>query len=261
MPKAFPTQIVAYLSTTFTKPENLDHATVHSYIGAVAAFLELYDQIPRELIRLAPNDYAVLVTAIGTIRLGTEQFRLTSNPESLRPVGSALRNAWRMIAVLKDQVPSTTHDLAFIADAAVQEMVGLDLSAVATDLQSGEWKGATILAGSCCEALLLYGLQDKEARASGTLAAAISKISWRGARPNPADLTDRSWDLHSYSEVAHGIGLLANSTKAEIDLARDYRNLIHPAKAIRQQAKCDRGTAFVAVAALEHVISDLKKNL
>jgi hypothetical protein len=43
-----------------------------------------------------------------------------------------------------------------------REMIGLDTSAVSADLQSGEWKGATVLAGSCCEALLLYGLQTRD---------------------------------------------------------------------------------------------------
>jgi hypothetical protein len=172
MPKAFPTQIIGYLAATFKKPENLDHATVHSYIGAVAGFLELYDQLPHELIRLSPADYAALITAIGTIRFGTEQFRLTSNPESLRPVGGALRNAWHLIATLKDEATSTGHDLSFITDKVLREMIGLDISAVAADLQSGEWKGATIIAGSCCEALLLYGLQTKEKQKSGAIAAA-----------------------------------------------------------------------------------------
>jgi hypothetical protein len=30
---------------------------------------------------------------------------------------------------------------------------------------------------------------------------------------------------------------------------------------VRQNVRCDRGTAYVAIGALEHVISDLRKNL
>jgi hypothetical protein len=261
MPRAFPSQITEYLVATFKTRENLSHATVHSYIGAVAGFLELYNQLPDELVRLSPDDYAVLVRAIGTIRMGTDQFRQTNNPESLRPVGGALGNAWQLIANLKDEAPSTTHDLSFITDAVFQEMIGLDISAVATDLQSGEWKGATIIAGSCCEALLLYGLQTKERQKGGTTAAAILSITWLSKQPNALDLTDRSWDLFSYTEVADQMRLISGSTKDELKLARNYRNLIHPAKAIREQVRCDRGTAYIAAGALEHLVSDLRKNL
>lgn len=262
MPRAFPSQITDYLAATFKVPGTLCHAIVYSHIGAVAGFLELYDQLPHELIRLSPDDYARLVTAIGTVRFLTDQFQQTHNPESLRSVGSALENAWRLIATLKDEVPSANHDLAFITDTVLQEMIGLDLSAVATDLQSGEWKGATIIAGSCCEALLLYALQTKGSRTSGAIAAAVKAINWRSGKPPKAsDLTDKSWDLFSYTEAASQLRLVSGSTKDELTLARNYRNLIHPAKTIREQVKCDRGTAYIAAGALEHLVSDLRKNL
>ena len=90
-------------------------------------------------------------------------------------------------------------------------MIGLDLSAVATDLQSGERKGATIIAGSCCEALLLYGLQTREAKKRGAIAGAVGAISWPSKPPKASDLTDRSWDLFSYTEVAHKVGLISGS--------------------------------------------------
>jgi hypothetical protein len=51
MPRAFPTQIVGYLSKTFGKPASFDYAIIQSHVGAVAGFLELYDQLPAELIR------------------------------------------------------------------------------------------------------------------------------------------------------------------------------------------------------------------
>jgi hypothetical protein len=140
-------------------------------------------------------------------------------------------------------------------------MIGLDLSAVATDLQSGEWKGATIIAGSCCEALLLYALQTKEKQKPGAIAGAVGAIAWPSKAPKASDATDRSWDLFSYTEAANQMGLITRSTKDELSLARNYRNLIHPAKTVREQVKCDRGTAYIAAGALEHLVSDVRKNL
>jgi hypothetical protein len=261
MPRTFPSQIVAYLEATFgTEP--LDLLEVHQKIGAIVGFRDLYDQLPHELVRLSPHDYAELVAAVGTVAFGVDQFRATGRNDSLNRVGHALATAWRLIRTLQDEVPSTSHDLSFIGDSLFREMIGLDISAITTDLQSGEWKGATILAGSCCEALLLYGLQTHDAKIPGALAAAASRIKWAG-RPPPksSDPTDRSWDLFSYTKVAHELGLITDGTKAELGPARDYRNLIHPAKSMREKVRFDRGTAYVATGALEHVLSDLKRNL
>lgn len=261
MQRAVPTQVVGYLVKRFTKPEDFHHSIIQSHIGAVAGFLELYDQLPSELIRLSADDFAELVASVGTVRYGTDQFRRGNSPDCLIPVGRALRRAWELIATLKDEAPSVVHDLSFIGDPVLQEMIGLDIAAIAVDLQAGEWKGATILSGSCSEALLLYGLQTREQSSSGTVAAAVGAIAWPNRSPNPADLIDRSWDLFSYATTAHRLGLISDLTKGELEPAREYRNLIHPAKVMREKVRCDRGTAFVGAGALEHVLSDLKKNL
>ena len=129
-------------------------------------------------------------------------------------------------------------------------MIGIDVDAVRIDLQSGEWKGATVLAGSCCEALLLYGLQERERRSLGAITTSVAAVTWKGRGPNAADPTDQSWNLFCYTAVAHEMTLISNSTKNELDTARDYRNLIHPAKAIREKVTCDRGTAYVSAGAM-----------
>jgi hypothetical protein len=208
MPRAFPSQIVAYLQSYFGSSAKFHD--VHSKIGAIQGFLDLYKDLPPELIRLPPEDYADLVGAVGGIRLGIDQFRFAGRNDSLNSVAAALDRAQVQIAKLKDEVPSTSHDLAFIRDPLLHEMIGLDLSAVTTDLQSAEWKGATIIAGSCCEALLLYGLQAREAKAPGAIAKAVSALPWsKGKPPNPSDATDRSWDLFSYTKVAHHLSLIS----------------------------------------------------
>lgn len=260
MPRTVPTQVVAYLVKSFTKLDDFDTAIIQSHIGAVAGFLELYDQLPAELIRLSSDDFTELVASIGTVRYGIDRYRYGNSPDCLIPVGRALGRAWRLIAKLKDEAPSVSHDLSFISDAVLREMIGIDIAAVSADLQSGEWKGATIISGSCCEALLLYGLQACEARSAGAVSSAISAITWLGKAPNATDLTDRSWDLFSYTEVSHHLKLISDTTKCELIPARYYRNLIHPAKSVREKVRCDRGTAYVGVGALEHVVSDLKNS-
>jgi hypothetical protein len=263
MPRAFPSQIVKYLGHLFRTPAGVqDIGTVQSFAGPIAGFLSLYDQLPDELIRLSADDSAALTADIGTIRFGIEQFRQGVPPNHcLGSVGLALGRAWMLIEKLEDAAPSTTHDLSFIADPALREMIALDLTSISTDLGSGEWKSATVLAGSCCEALLLYGLQATDSKTPGSIATGVAAL-WSGKKgPDPANLVDSSWNFSTYAAVAHKMNLISDNTKSVLDPARNYRNLIHPAKAIRDTEKCNRGTAFIGAGAVDQVISDLKRSL
>src|SRR6266581_2002962 len=42
-----------------------------------------------------------------------------------------------------------------------------------------------------------------------------------------------------------------------VDLTRDFRNLVHPGRAIRLGRQCNRATALSALAGIEHVVNDL----
>ena len=65
------------------------------------------------------------------------------------------------------------------------------------------------------------------------------------------------WDLSQYATGAHGLGIVTKETFTATDLARDFRNLIHPGKAARMNQICNRGTAHTALGALDHVVRDL----
>jgi len=61
-----------------------------------------------------------------------------------------------------DEFPSSeTTELLFIKDEDFRENLRIDTSAVNSALSNGEWKSATVLAGSVIEALLLYKLKEK----------------------------------------------------------------------------------------------------
>ena len=195
MQRAFPSQIVAYLKSVYPTQRPTDIATMGQTAGALAAFINLYDNIPDQLINMPPDDYARLVSAIGTIRFGIDQYRLSANAGHLANVPRALSTAWDLIQTLKDESPSTERDLSFITDPDLRHFIGVDIAAVAVDLQSGEWKGATVIAASCCETLLLYGLQTAETKSPGTIASAVSAVQWPGRRPpKSSDPIDRSSD-------------------------------------------------------------------
>jgi hypothetical protein len=96
------------------------------------------------------------------------------------------------------------------------------------------------------EALLLWALSRNKVAA---LAAATAP---RG-RPSIDD-----WRLADMIKVAKELKLIGQKTASQADLARDFRNLIHPAVAERTAMKCDRPTAFGAFAGMDLVASDLE---
>jgi len=110
------------------------------------------------------------------------------------------------------------------------------------------------MAGALIEAVLLWALEQKDRKQPGlSLAKAKAlKLRLRG------DLLNE-WELHPFVEVAADLGIIGADTKTECSLAKNYRNLIHPGRAIREKQKTDRGTAFSAVAALDHVVRDVER--
>jgi len=150
--------------------------------------------------------------------------------------------------------PWATAQLGFIVDAQLRENLRNDIGAVDRALADSEWKGATVLAGSAIESILLWDLQNRRAaNIPGAIAALMANNTFTPAPP--ANLED--WTLHHYTEVQARLQVITAETATQVRLAKNFRNLIHPGRAQRLGQKCDRGTALASVAALDHVVRDL----
>jgi hypothetical protein len=88
----------------------------------------------------------------------------------------------------------------------------LDLAATNSALVNGEWKAATVLAGSVLEALLLWALQRRPQAEVDTARAALSSATKGEFRDPGPDLTARSWTLYHYIEVASHVGAIREET-------------------------------------------------
>lgn len=81
------------------------------------------------------------------------------------PLGNLVpdrRDAINEIVVLLSVGPTlSTSGLQFIQDTELRTELRSDLGAIERALSNGEWKAATILAGSSVEVLLLWALQQK----------------------------------------------------------------------------------------------------
>ncbi len=153
-----------------------------------------------------------------------------------------------------DTIPASTTDLPFITEPAYREMLRRELASIEGFLNTRQWKAAMVIGGSLIEALLCFVLQTHRKEA----VAALKKLQQQGKLVQKTSDDLNWWHLKEYVTVAHDMGVLQDRTKKLALLAGEYRNLIHPGKAVREQADCTKGTAFGVVGAVLVVIEDLR---
>jgi len=257
MPRIVPSQAVPLIDRLFPHCRAENPSNVHSLTGAsdsqVVAMLEIVQQVPSELINLDHDDYVEFISSIAALRYMTEVWKTDQGAyfgiiPGLRPLSpvTLLRQA---LAKCPDEFPSSgVSELSFIGDDELRERLRLDIGTVESAFSNGEWKAATVLAGSVIEALLLWVLLEQN---PANVSAAAAKLNLR-VPSNPEE-----WVLYQFIEIAGELKLIGTETAMQCRLAKDYRNLIHPGRAQRLGQACNRGTALSAVAAVEHVVNDL----
>jgi hypothetical protein len=264
MSRIVPSQVIAYIDRII--PENTWNNFGPGQAGELAGLLSLIDRIPDELLSMDSASYSDFVEASSSIKqqlkLWDKQNNLILNLTSARSGhGTAMSRIRGALAKCPDEpISESTSAMNFITDNDLRQSLHRDLSAIDRALSNGEWKAATVLAGSVIEALLLWSLQlPKLQRAD--IDAAIEKVTGEGfLTRKPVGPLER-WDLHDYIEIATQLGIIKSETTTQTRLAKDFRNLIHPGRAQRLAQKCDRATAFAAISAMDLVVRDIGKEL
>jgi hypothetical protein len=226
----------------------------------VAGILGLIDKIPDELITLGAEQYGEFVFSIEQIRHQVASWEGQDDPRRPNYLLCVIRKTSPIILIAHllqkcpDQFPAnSTSGLDFITETAFRDALRLDISDVNRAFANAEWKAATILAGSAIEALLLWSLKKHDQTAVFRAARDLTTGRTFQRKP-PGDLDN--WNLFQYSHVCLEVKIIERATFAQVDLARDFRNFIHPGVAIQSGKVCDRATALSAVAGLEHVVRD-----
>ena len=206
------------------------------------------------------DDYSSLILAKATIREILNKWNAnTSAGHSLQPynysyAASPVEIIRRILATCPDEAPAPgTSVLGFISDIDLRANLRNDIGAVNRALSSGEWKAATVLAGSAAEALLLWVLKQQQPSSHECRRDASSNESiaiTTEFRPGQIECCQ-------YIEVAANLQLIKENTAKQARLAKDFRNFVHPGVAQRLNEKCDRATALSAVAGMELVVRDL----
>jgi hypothetical protein len=261
MARVVPSQIVAFINKHFPTVRSATLDVDHGSVAVLTAIAGLIDEIPTELLTISGDDYSDLVCGVESIKNSVAFWHhkgvgAIGNP-GIRGTNTLLviRDA---LAKCPDQIPSPrTAGLVFITDNALRESIRPDISTATSSLHSGEWKGATVLAGAATEALLLWGIQKTESKKPSAIQNTISILMISGKLKSKPDGNPERWYFFELIEIASSLGLIKPDTATQARLGKDFRNLIHPGRAARLGLICDRGTALSALATVELVARDL----
>ncbi|MCH7563466.1 MAG: hypothetical protein IH968_06555 [Gemmatimonadetes bacterium] len=266
MARVLPSQAVGFIVAAFPWVEVPDQQkkTVVGIVqkAQVAALVDLVDEIPGELLVLEDSDYVgfrVVLSELRSMLVEWERYNRLGGAPGLR--GGDLYDGYNPVAYLyhllrkcPDEVAAADeHGLEFVLEPDLRRGILVDLGAIQRSLSNSEWKAATVLAGSVIEALLLDTLLSLDGQHKDVAKRAADDIG----KPAPADYND--WGLAQYIAGAKAVDLITATTAASCKLAKDFRHLIHPGRELRLATPCNRGTAYIAVGALERVMSDLSQ--
>lgn len=247
MARVVPSQIVALIDQNLSDPQSSRLSMGHTNVACLTAIAHLVDELPRELLTISGTDYSDLVCGVQAIRNSVAFWQHNGTGE----IGINGIRGKNILLILRealqkcpDQIPSPdTAELPFIEDVVLRDSIRLDISTATSALHNGEWKAATVLAGSAAEALLLWAI---------TNAPGLSTFAQKPKRP------PEEWSFAEYIAVAMSLELIKNNTEKLANLAKNFRNLIHPGLAWRRAEVCDRATALTALAAVECIVRDLR---
>jgi hypothetical protein len=260
MPRIVPSQVRELIEQLYPNVRQPGMQISRFDTTKLASILRIADEIPDELLTLSGLEYSRFLSGLETIRYQLIGWQHDIEPPNLPQVQgqNAVSVIYEALKLCTDESPSpATATLAFVADPALRDSIRLDISAANRDAENGEWKGATVLAGSATEALLLWAIQQAERSSAGTTATAVAALMSGSALTRRPKSNSDEWDFIELIEVARHLTLVTGETATQCRLCKDFRNLIHPGRAKRLGQICDRGTALAALAAVELVVRDL----
>ena len=268
MARVLPSQAVTFIVSAFPwveEPSRRNTKVGHAQKAHVAALLDLVDAIPEDLLVLGDSDYVgfrVVLSELRSILAGWERLdprgsALPLGPGGVVGDGNPVAYLWRLLRKCPDEVAAPDeHGLEFVLKPDLRMGILVDLGAIQRGLSNSEWKAATVLSGSVIEALLLDTLLALDGPQQVMAKQAADGI---GEKSAPTDF--QKWSLAQYIAGAKAVDLITATTAASCMLAKDFRNLIHPGRALRLATPCTRGTAYMALGALDHVMGDLSRQL
>lgn len=249
MAKVMPSLVVAaiYNMVGVTPSESANRQWSMDHSALLAAIADLVGQVPEELFAACPAaNYADLMQAVAIIK--AMQAPWAAGHHRMAPLvhgADIVRTIVAVMSTLPDEYPpADDQTLLFIDDVELRASIRLDVAAAHRANGNSEWKASTILSGASIEALLDWKLRTLR----------LDKLQ---AAPRAPKKELNDYGLNEYINVAEDLGILAQKQATAARLAKDFRNLIHPGRAVRLGERCTRSTALQGVAAMEAIIEAL----
>lgn len=248
MTKVVPSQIVSLIDRIYPTAKSTPNMMVYSADSAVfGAIIDLADDLPIELLTISGDDYSNYVFGLEAMQAAIDRwnYRGGDDPPRSHDGKSPIYLVREALSKCPDQNPSPqTTAIAVISDRNLADSIRLDIDSSTNALHRNDFKGATVLSGFAMEALLLWKIQDVG------ISAPIA-----GMRKNVKS-SPEGWVLEDYITAAEILKLIKPQTVTQARLAQNFRNLIHPGRAIRLAETCNRGTALGALAAVHLIVAD-----
>jgi hypothetical protein len=204
------------------------------------------------LITLSPSDLGLWFVSLAGIKTAITR-GVQGDPRAgappVRPIMKLGRNPVLVIRDLlkqcDDEAPHPeTSAIPFVDDPELRQSLRNDLDEAWASMRVQKWKSATVMAGAALEGLLLWAISHARWNAKAQSAAQA-----RGLKHPP-----ERWELQHYIPIAAEIGLIDGELEKQADLCRDFRNLIHPGRAIRLDKQPTKGRALGALSAVESLV-------
>jgi hypothetical protein len=266
MSKVIPSQIVGFLDERFptAKNDNPDDKVGMGRLGQIRALLRFLDDLPGELVMISGPEYAAFIDSIEELRSAIALWSahgLADKVTNPRKVARSLSQIRRLLLTFPDSaIPASTGDLAFISDATLRESIRGDMAAANAALHNGEWKAATVLAGSAVEGLLLWAVEQKPHNARQVaVAALVTRGTANGGLSKAPSGAPDTWGLAALVLVAGELGITDKEVTRQALCAKDARNLVHPGRAKLSNKTGNRGSALTGCAAVEQVAAALAR--
>lgn len=145
-------------------------------------------------------------------------------------------------------------DFGFVADERVRLILDDFSAQAAKSLAMGCHLGAVVAYGAVVEGLLTWVLLQRETEAKASKRAPRDK-STKEIKPL------HEWYITDLIPVARELELLGAVAEQAAWAVKDFRNLIHPYKLVRQSARPDESLATSAREALRQIRRSVKGNL
>ena len=242
MASLLPSDVVELIDKLF-KWVNSDHEVSLglAQLTEVTTLVDALDRIPQHLLTIERERLLEYLTAVNTLRSAVDAWHGADKNWQMGRIpgfgGHPVNLIRKVLATCRDAQPQPgTEELLFISGTAFRATLRLDISAASDALRNGEWKAATVLAGSVVEALLLYAILEAEPTSLQT-AKSVAQSKGCDVSKSP-----EWWFLPTYIEVAASLKFISEDTAKAARITKDFRNLIHPGVSVRSGQTCDRGT-------------------